>query len=102
MAEIKVVNKNEREALYEFLIHVYLDILSVRELYDHDEKCSELLDGAKANIYQVMEAISIDKDASDKISEIVELIKSGKNNFEISRIADVQTSTIDRVRNHRT
>ena len=97
---IRVANGMEKDALLRYLDHVYMDLASIKELYDMDKDDLDYLDEVKADVDKIVDRIEVDKNSSNTIKDIVYLSALGYSDEEIvgELEGSVRTWTVEKVR----
>ena len=100
---IRVANDMEKDALLRYLDHIYMDLASIKELYDMDKDDLDYLDEVKSDVDTIVDRIEVNETASDVIKDIVYLVAQGYSNNEIVDALDgtVGRRTVERVRKMR-
>ena len=100
---IRVANGMEEDALVKYLNHIYMDLASIKELYDMDKDDLDYLDKVKADADKIVDRIEVDETTSNVIKDIVYLVEQGYSDNEIIDALDgtVGRRTVERVRKMR-
>ena len=100
---IRVANGMEKDALLRYLDHIYMDLASIKELYDMDKDDLDYLDEVKADVDTIVDRIEVDETTSNVIKDIVYLVAQGYSDNEIVVALDgtVGRQTVERVRKMR-